>query len=97
MLWKANATRYYAELKAFKPTVLVRAFEGAWRKHRTFFPALGEIEELCVMARRDLGLERPALPDPDEPFVFSDTPEGQEAKRKASDFVAAVLRGEATP
>ena len=90
-LWKANTLRYHAELKAFKPQVLVRAFEGAWRKHRTFFPALGEIEELCVIARRDMDLARPALTDLGEPFAFAQTPEGQEARQRAFEMVAIAM------
>ena len=89
-MWKANTKRYFAELgDAFEHEAIVMAFEGAWRKHRTFFPALGEIEELCKLAEKGLVAQRPQLTE-GEPF--NDSPEGEAARAKAFSLVSAVLR-----
>ena len=90
-LWRANQARFFSELAhAFPPEVLVAAFEGAWRQYPKFFPGLGELEAHCRTTQRDLAPKRPAALGVDEPFEFAHTAAGQEARRIALAYVAAI-------
>lgn len=51
--WKVILRRYYEILGRYSPDVLGKACDRAWRVSPDFFPALGQLDELCraVMPR----------------------------------------------
>lgn len=63
-IWIATVSRYYDGLAHYSLDVLVEATDEAWRRHTTYFPTLGQLNDIAagVRSKQRATMERPYAP-----------------------------------
>ncbi len=59
--WKGMVLRYYEILRDRDPGLVEEVITGAWRQCPSFFPSIGELDELYLQASKRRGSESTLL------------------------------------